>query len=123
MRLSFYAKQAIPDYLDLREHLGPNSHLFASDSNNSHGQALMRRSIRGVSKGAMKNGLGLFSLSFTAYSFRRTAATLNLLDRGTLAETQQLLRHKNINTTMVYNHDIDQMKNISEARVDDAIFG
>lgn len=122
VKLSFHAKQAIQDYLELRHEIGPQSPLFASDSNNSYGRPLTTRTIRGVSKQAMKS-VGLVSPRLTAHSFRHTAATLNLLNHGTLAETQQLLRHKNINTTMVYNHDIDRMKNASEARVDDAIFG
>lgn len=121
VKLSFHAKQAIQDYLELRHEIGPQSPLFASDSNNSYGRPLTTRTIRGVNKPAMKN-VGLVSPRLTAHSFRHTAATLNLLNHGTLAETQQLLRHKNINTTMVYNHDIDRMKNASETRVDDAIF-
>lgn len=122
IKLSFHAKQAIQDYLDLRHEHGPQAPLFASDSNNSNGRALTTRTIRGVSKRAMQN-VGLSSPRLTAHSFRHTAATLNLLNHGSLAETQQLLRHKSINTTMVYNHDIDRMKNVSEERVDDAIFG
>ena len=48
---------------------------------------------------------------------------MNLLNGGTLQETQQLLRHKNIATTHIYLHNVERIKNNSEYRIARAIFG
>ena len=58
----------------------------------------------------------------TAHSLRHTCATLNILNGGTIEETQQLLRHSNINTTMIYNQSLKRDNNNSEQRVSSVIF-
>jgi integrase/recombinase XerC len=58
---------------------------------------------------------------WTAHSLRHTCATLALLNGATLEETQQMLRHQNLNTTMIYNHALERAKNNSEQKVADAI--
>jgi len=65
---------------------------------------------------------GFNSERLTAHSLRHTAGTLNLLHGGTIQETQQLLRHSNINTTMIYLHNLNRANNHSEARIAAAIF-
>jgi len=65
---------------------------------------------------------GYDSDRLTAHSLRHTAGTLNLLNGGSLEDTQQLLRHSNINTTMIYLHHIDRAKNQSEERIAGALF-
>lgn len=65
---------------------------------------------------------GFNSERLTAHSLRHTAGTLNLLNGGTLEETQQLLRHNNINTTMIYLHHLEQANNQSEERITNSIF-
>ena len=47
---------------------------------------------------------------------------MNLLNGGSLEETQQLLRHNNLNTTMIYVHSMNRAKNKSETRIAHAIF-
>nr|WP_261008286.1 hypothetical protein [Staphylococcus haemolyticus] len=44
------------------------------------------------------------------------------MNGGSLEETQQLLRHSNINTTMIYLHHLERSKNQSEKRIADALF-
>lgn len=112
---------AIRDYLKTRgEHYG-KAPLFASASNNSKGGRMTTRSISRIVKDHMK-AAGYDSDRLTAHSLRHTCATLNLLNGGTPQETQQLLRHTNINTTMIYSHALDRASNNSEARVAAAIF-
>ena len=65
---------------------------------------------------------GLKSDRLTAHSLRHTTATLNLLNGGTPEETMQLLRHSNLNTTLIYSHTIERANNKSEERVAKAIF-
>lgn len=105
-----------------REMLGEQPQaLFVSTSNNNKGKALTTRSISSIVKKRFKNA-GFMSERLTAHSLRHTAGTLNLLNGGTLEETQQLLRHSNINTTMIYLHHLDRANNKSEERIADALF-
>lgn len=95
--------------------------LFVSTSNNNKGQRLTTRSISGIVKKRLKEA-GYTSNRLTAHSLRHTAGTLNLMNGGTLEETQQLLRHSNINTTMIYLHHLERENNQSEKRIADALF-
>jgi len=112
---------AIRAYLNSRGKAEAGQPLFASLSNNSQGGRMTTRSISGIVKGRF-TGAGYNSDRLTAHSLRHTAGTLNLINGGTLEETQQLLRHSNINTTMIYLHHLDRAKNNSEARIAAAIF-
>lgn len=113
---------AIRAYLKARGETNEQAPLFASTSNNNKGGRLTTRSISGLCKSNLVEA-GFNSERLTAHSLRHTTATLNLLNGGTPTETQQLLRHKNINTTMIYSHAIERAKNNSEERVAKAIFG
>ena len=66
----------------------------------------------GVDIGGTTVKIGLFE----------TAGTLALLNGASPREVQQLLRHSNINTTMIYAHELDRAKNNCELKVADAIF-
>jgi integrase/recombinase XerC len=112
---------AIRDYLKARGKADGKEALFTSTSNNNAGKALSTRSISGIVKEAMR-AAGLDSERLTAHSLRHTAATLNLLAGGSVQETQQLLRHSNIGTTMIYAHNLERAANNSEARIAAAIF-
>ena len=114
-------EDAIREYLKARGTVDINAPLFASTSHNSFGERLSTRTISGVVKTCFKNA-GFDSPRLTAHSLRHTTATINLLEKGNLEETQQLLRHQNINTTMVYLHHIKRENNKSEERVASAIF-
>jgi integrase/recombinase XerC len=112
---------AIRAYLAARGQLDGKAALFASASNNSQGQRMTTRSISAIVKSHLR-AAGYDSERLTAHSLRHTAGTLNLLNGGTLQETQQLLRHSNINTTMIYLHNLERAANRSEQRIAAAIF-
>jgi len=114
-------ERAIRAYLNRRGTADAGQPLFGSLSNNSMGERMTTRSISGIVKGRF-TGAGYNSDRLTAHSLRHTAGTLNLINGGTLEETQQLLRHSNISTTMIYLHHLDRAKNNSEARIAAAIF-
>ena len=80
------------------------------------------RSVSRVAKERLI-AVGLESDRLTGHSMRDTAATLNLLNGGTVEETRQLLGHTNINTTLIYSHALERAKNNSEERIAKAIFG
>lgn len=113
---------AIREYLAARGARSGAEPLFTSIANRNNGGRLTTRSISRIAKGSLIN-IDLNSDRLTAHSFRHTAATLNLLNGGTVEETQQLLDHANINTTLIYSHALERAKNKSEKRIAKAIFG
>ena len=121
VKVSEPVEMAIREYLRNRQ-TDDSQPLFASEANRNKGDRMTTRSISRIVKDNLISA-GFNSDRLTAHSLRHTAATLNLLNGGTIEETQQLLRHTSINTTMIYSHHLDRMKNNSEDRVAKAIFG
>lgn len=113
--------KAIIDYLATRKDAKDTKPLFTSISNHNNEMEMTTRSISRIVKNHLINA-GLKSDRLTAHSLRHTAGTLNLKAGGTLTETQQLLRHKSINTTMIYSHILDRENNNSEIRIANTIF-
>lgn len=120
VKLPFLVERAVRKYLEMRNAEGKEP-LFVSTSNNNFGERLTTRSISGIIKSRLRDA-GYNSEMLTAHSLRHTAGTLNLLNGGSLEETQQLLRHSNINTTMIYLHHMERAKNMSEERIANVIF-
>ena len=121
VKLAQPVEEAIRAYLKARGKAEGHEALFASASNNNKGEGMTTRAISGIVKQAMREA-GLDSNRLTAHSLRHTAATLNLLNGGNIQETQQLLRHSNIGTTMIYAHNLERAANNSEARIAAALF-
>ena len=115
-------ENAIRAYLKARGKAGEQEPLFASIAHRNTGGRMSTRSISRIAKENMIEA-DLNSERLTAHSLRHTTATLNLLNGGTPEETMQLLRHANLNTTLIYSHALERAKNQSEARVTKAIFG
>lgn len=127
VRLSSKAHQMILSCLNARckkdgaRQLDESAFLFASVSNNSAGGRLSTRSISRISKEALLK-IGLNSSHYSAHSLRHTCACLNMINGGSLEETQQLLRHSATTTTMIYANYLDSTSSKSAQRVEDAIF-
>ena len=122
VKLADPVESAIRDYLAARGKADGAEPLFISHANRNNGERMTTRSIRRIAKDILI-AAGFNSDRLTAHSFRHTAATLNLLNGASLEETQQLLRHTSINTTMIYSHALERAKNNSESRIANAIFG
>lgn len=122
VKLAEPVEDAIRDYLTARGTIDGKEPLFSSVANRNSGGRMTTRSISRVAKESLID-VDLISDRLTAHSFRHTAATLNLLSGGTVEETQQLLDHANINTTLIYSHALERAKNNSEQRIAKAIFG
>lgn len=114
-------EKAIRAYLKRRGRLKKGDPLFASVSNRNPGGRMTTRSISRIVKQAFIEA-GYDSDRLTAHSLRHTAGTLNLLQGGTLQETQQLLRHTNVNTTLIYAHNLERINSKSEERISGALF-
>ena len=121
VKLAPQVESAIKTYLDARGAVQGTAPLFASTSNNNTGKRITTRSVRQIAKSAMIEA-GYNSDRLTAHSLRHTAGTLALLNGASTREVQQLLRHSNINTTMIYAHELDRARNNAELQVANAIF-
>ncbi len=121
IKLTPIVEKAIREYLNARGVKSVQEPLFASVSNRNNGGRVTTRSISRLIKNAFIKA-GYSSDRLTAHSLRHTAGTLNLINGGSLEETQQLLRHSNINTTMIYLHHLERANNKSEERIASAIF-
>lgn len=122
VKLAEPVEEAIRAYLKARGETDPKAPLFSSIANRNTGERMTTRSVSRVAKDRLI-AVGLESDRLTGHSLRHTAATLNLLNGGTVEETQQLLGHANINTTLIYSHALERAKNNSEERIAKAIFG
>ena len=103
-------------YLDKR---GEDSHepLFIGLASNKYGTRLTTKSISRIIKGMLKKN-GYVSKDLTAHSLRHTALTFALKGGATLQETKELGRHSDINTTLIYSHNIDRIENAPEQYIE-----
>lgn len=122
VKLAPPVEEAIRAYLKDRGPADKTAPLFASIAHRNSGQRMTTRSISRLAKEHLVN-IGLDSDRLTAHSLRHTAATLNLLNGGTIEETKQLLDHASIDTTLIYSHALERAKNKSEIRIAKAVFG
>jgi len=109
--------QPIQAYLKARGKLDKQAPLFASHSDRNNGEGLTTRSISRIAKEAMK-AAGLDSDRLTAHSLRHSAVTFSLLGGASIQEAQSLARHSNINTTLIYAHNIDRIAKAPERKID-----
>lgn len=108
---------AIQDYLKYRQDAKDNEPLFTSLSDRNRGQRLTTRTVRNIVKGIYKSN-GLVSERLTTHSTRHTAITLSLIGGATIQEAQALARHTNINTTMIYAHNLNRLENNAESKLE-----
>lgn len=113
-------EKALRSYLKMRS-CNNNAPLFASVSNNSNEKRLTTRSISRAIKESMKNA-GYNSYRLTAHSLRHTAITLALKNGESLQQTQQFARHTNINTTLIYAHNLEKENNTCSNSIANSIF-
>jgi integrase/recombinase XerC len=110
------------EYLsDIPSDIKAESPLFMVFSDGNKGKRLATRSLRKIIKQAYKEA-GLNSDRLTSHSLRHTAITLSLAGGATLQEAQQFARHGNINTTMIYSHNLELQKNRCSGITEKAIF-
>lgn len=114
-------QDALNEYLKARpETLTTESPLFACTGNRATNKPLHVKSISRIVKGIFKEN-GLVSERLTAHSTRHTACTLALLSGASLQDVQQMARHQNINTTLIYSHNINRLANNAESKIADLL--
>jgi len=107
-------------YLNARGKVEDKAPLFTSLSDRNKNQRLSTQSISKIVKTYFR-GINLDSKKLTAHSLRHTAITLSLKGGATIQEAQTLGRHADINTTMIYAHNIDRIKNAPERKIDELL--
>ncbi len=112
----------IREYLKERGETDETKPLFASHSNRNNGGRLTTRSISRITKETLKDA-GIDDRKITAHSLRHTAVTFSLLGGATIQEAQGLARHANINTTLIYAHNIDRIGKAPERKIDALLAG
>ena len=106
-------EKMIRAYLVARGVSDVSAPLFAGIGNRNKGGRMTTDTISRIVKAAFRANQ-LDSKRLTAHSLRHSAATAMLLAGVELMKVQQILRHKNINTTMIYAHNLERIKNHGE---------
>lgn len=91
--------------------------LFWSLSNNSKHQRLTRDSIRRSVKGYLK-AAGISDRRITTHSLRHTAITAAVRGGASLVQAQNMARHTDPKTTMIYIREVNRAADPAEARIE-----
>jgi site-specific recombinase XerD len=111
-------KLGIEEYLEKRS--DDNPYLFISHSKRSLVPYLSRTFFNRMFKRVLKEAR-MDHLPITPHSLRHTAATLNLVRGSSLEETKRFMRHKSLDSTLVYAHHINRMEDDSENQIESYI--
>jgi site-specific recombinase XerD len=107
------AESALAPWLSVRgEKSGP---LFTSLSNRSKDSRLSLRAIRGLVKEYFR--LAGVTGNKTTHSLRHTAITKALRSGLSPVRVMSMSRHNDINTLMIYAHDVDRMDDPAENHI------
>jgi integrase/recombinase XerD len=87
--------------------------LFPSLGRGCVGQQMTSRSVSRIVKKAMRR-VGINSDRLTPHSLRHTAISLAIEGGASLAQAQAMARHSSPNTTMVYFHNAQRIKDAAE---------
>ena len=99
-----------------------SDYLFVSNSNHNKNGKITTKTIRLIIKNMFKR-VGIEGDEYSCHSCRHTFATLSVESKRDLREVQQALRHKSIQTTMIYVKELDKLKNKCSLAVAGAIMG
>lgn len=108
-------------YLRVRGDVISHEPLFTSTARRNKGERLTTRTVSGVVKQALRNA-GYNTPRITCHSLRHSSITIALMNGMSLQEVQQFARHVQINTTLIYSHNLNKIKSRCECSVANAIF-
>ena len=110
VRISPEAEKAVRAYLTARGAKSGEPLFTATGNRRSEAGRMSTRAISGTVKGIFK-AAGYDSDRLTAHSTRHTAVTLALMNGESLEKAQEFARHKSMNTTLIYAHELERDKN------------
>lgn len=96
-------------------------YLFTSTSNHNNNGKLTTKTIRLIIKNMFKR-IGLDGDEYSCHSCRHSFATLSIENGNDIREVSQALRHKSIQTTMIYLHDLERINNKCSKTVSNMLF-
>lgn len=108
-------------YLNLRGKVGHNAPLFVSTSSRCKGQRLQPQTISRLAKKALVTA-GFNGECYTAHSLRHTFATVALTNGISTRDVSKALRHKSLQVTEIYLHDLAEINNLATSTVANLIF-
>jgi len=94
--------------------------LFLNHSRNCHDERILPRTVSTIIKHLLRS-IGIDDKRYTAHSLRHTCATIALQMGAKYEEVQMVLRHKSIETTTIYAHNLSRESNNVELLVEKAI--
>lgn len=109
--------KAIQDYLKLRGVNSDTEPLFTSTSNRNLNGRLTTMTIQRIIKGLYKDN-GIYNANITTHSLRHTCISNAIHKGANIEQVKAMARHHNINTTMIYYHNIDRLCNSPEDLLD-----
>ncbi len=65
----------------------------------------------------------IVSHRISPHSLRHSAITFSINGGATLQQAKAMARHQNINTTLIYVHNLDRRKNAAEFKIDNVLGG
>lgn len=110
--------ELIKEYINLY-HI--TDYLFTSTSNNNTGGKVTTKTIRLIIKNMFKR-VGIVGDEYSLHSCRHSFATLSIENGNDVREVSQALRHKSIQTTMIYLHDLERINNKCSNTVSNMLF-
>ena len=118
IKLPDYVLETINEYLSKRD--SDAKPLFLNHAKRSDRTRIKPKTISELVKNSLRL-IGLDDKRYTAHSLRHTCATIALLNGASIQEVQMTLRHKSINTTTIYTHNLSRETNDVENIVAKAI--
>ena len=109
--LNTHAEKALRAWLAV--HPTGKDALFVSLSRANYGARLGLRGIRKIVKGRYKEA-DVLGNGKTTHSLRHSAISTAIRSGATLPQVQAMARHANINTTMIYYHEVSRTENPAE---------
>ncbi|MBA2306705.1 tyrosine-type recombinase/integrase [Candidatus Dependentiae bacterium] len=108
------------EYMESRGICRNEEPLFVSHSTKNFGSGLTTRSVSRIVKVRFRK-VDLDDSRLTAHSLRHTAITLSLIAGATPQEACSMARHADINTTLIYAHNINRIKDAPERKIDEIL--
>lgn len=97
-------------------------YLFVSESNHNKGGKVATCTLRRIIN-KMYERVGIIGKEYVFHSLRHSFATLSLQNGIDIREVSKGLRHKNINTTEIYSHDLEKINNKCSSTVSSMLLG
>lgn len=104
-------------WLSARGPAGSDDPLFVGLGNRQRGGPITTRTVERAVSAALA-AAGVTGPGVSAHSLRHTAVTLALAAGADVREVQAMARHRRIDTTIGYAHDLERIRGVPEAAVD-----